>query len=150
MTTAYDVPPDVLINTLAEKMKKEKIIVQPEETTYLKTGVHKENPPEDPNWWYKRAASILRKIYLTNGIGIKRLQNRYSGKKDRGSKPYKVRRGSGSITRKAVQQLEEAGFVKKIRGKGRVITPKGKSFLDNTSYEILKKIENKIPELKKY
>ena len=150
MTTAYDVPPDVLINTLAEKMKKEKIIVQPEETTYLKTGVHKENPPEDPNWWYKRAASILRKIYLTNGIGIKRLQNRYSGKKDRGSKPYKVRRGSGSITRKAVQQLEEAGFVKKIRGKGRVITPKGKSFLDNTSYEILKKIENKIPELRKY
>jgi small subunit ribosomal protein S19e len=150
MTILYDVPAKELIDEVAKKLQNDKSIVPPEGVSYLRTGVDKENPPSDKNWWYTRCASILRKIYINKGIGVERLRAEYGGKRDLGSKPYKARSGSGSITRKALQQLEKAGFVTKIRGKGRILTPKGRSFLDNTSHEVMKNIGSYYPELKKY
>ena len=117
---------------------------------YVRTSISRENPPEKKDWWYTRCASILRKIYVNNSIGIERLRSEYGGKCDRGSKPYKARGGSGSIIRNALHQLEKAGFVAKVRGKGRVLTPKGMSLLDNTAYEIKKNLIDYYPELKKY
>ncbi len=60
------------------------------------------------------------------------------GKKDRGTNPEKFKRGSGSITRTALHQLEDAGFVEK-REEGRVVTPAGRSFLDKASFELKKR-----------
>ena len=150
MTTPYDVPAKELINELAKKLRKDKFITMPEEIRYVKTGVDRENSPSNRDWWYVRCASILRKIYIKNAVGIERLRAEYGGKRDRGSKPYKARSGSGSIVRRAVNQLENAGYVAKIRGKGRIITSKGRSFLDNTSQEVQKNIEVYYPGLKKY
>ena len=150
MTTVNDVPAKDLIDEVAKRLQKDKSIVQPEESSYLRTGVSKENPPVEKDWWYTRCASILRKLYIHNNIGIEHLRAEYGGKRDRGSKPYKARSGSGSIVRRALQQLEKAGYVTKIRGKGRVLTPKGKSFLDNTSHDVKKNVEAYYPELKKY
>ncbi|MEM1725345.1 MAG: 40S ribosomal protein S19 [Thermoplasmata archaeon] len=62
----------------------------------------------------------------------------YGGKVDRGTKPYHAKKGSRSIVRKCLQQLESLGFVEKNK-KGRVISPKGRSYLDKLSEEILKK-----------
>ena len=146
MTTVNDVPAKDLIDEVAKKLQKDKSIVQPEERVHLKTGVSKENPPVEKDWWYTRCASILRKLYIHNNIGIEHLRAEYGGKRDRGSKPYKARSGSGSIVRRALQQLEKAGYVTKIRGKGRVLTPKGKSFLDNTSHDVKKNVEAYYPE----
>lgn len=142
MTTVYDVPPKDLINAVAKKLQNEETIVIPEANIFSRTGVDKENPPTEKDWWYTRCASILRKIYINDVIGIERLRAEYGGKRDKGSKPYKARRGSGSIVRRAIQQLEKAGYVTKIKGKGRVLTPKGKSFLDNTSNEVIKNIQD--------
>jgi len=150
MTTAYDVPPDKLIKKIAEKLKQDKTFTPPEWARFVKTGPHAEKPPMDPDWWYTRCASILRKIYIKKCIGIERLRAEYGGKKDKGSKPYHAVKGSGSIVRKALQQLESAGYVTKIRGKGRVITPKGQSFVDNTAHEVKLELEKEIPELSKY
>ena len=150
MTTVYDIPAKELIDVIAKKLQHEKTMVIPEDASYCRTGVNKENPPEDKNWWYTRCASILRKIYISNGIGIEHLRAEYGGKRNRGSKPYKARSGSGSIVRRAVQQLEQTGYVTKVRGKGRILTPKGRSFLDNTSHEVMKNIQTYYPELKKY
>ena len=150
MTTVFDVPAKELIDEVAKKLEKEDSIELPDANQYSKTSVARENPPENAGWWYVRCASILRKIYMSNGIGIEVLRAEYGGKRDRGSKPYKARAGSGSVTRRAVQQLEKAGYVTKIRGKGRVITPKGRSFMDNSSKEVLDKIKNVYPELEKY
>lgn len=150
MTTAYDVPADALIKKIAEKLKQDKTFTPPEWARFVKTGPHSENPPMDPDWWYTRCASILRKVYIRKSIGIERLRAEYGGKKDKGSKPYRAVKGSGSIVRKALQQLEEAGYVTKIKGKGRVITPKGQSFVDNTAHEVKLELEEQIPELKKY
>ena len=74
-----------------------------------------------------------------------RLQTKYGGNKDRGTNPEKFKRGSGSIIRVALQQLEDAGYVAKTE-RGRVVTPEGQSYLDNKAAEIAKDI----PELSKY
>lgn len=150
MTTVYDVPSKDLIDAVAKKLQNDKTIVIPDANVFSRTGVDKENPPIDKNWWYTRCASILRKIYINNVIGIEHLRAEYGGKRDRGSKPYKARSGSGSIVRRALRQLEKAGYVTKIKGKGRVLTSKGRSFLDNTSHEVMKNVVDYYPELKKY
>ena len=139
MTTVYDVPAEELINELAKQLHNDESIKLPEENMFTRTGMNKENPPENKDWWHIRCASILRKIYIKEGIGVERLRAEYGGSRDRGSKPNRARSGSGSIVRRAVQQLEKAGYVKKIKGKGRVLTPKGRSFLDNASYTVMKK-----------
>jgi small subunit ribosomal protein S19e len=150
MTTTYDVPAKKLIDAVAKKLQNDSAIILPEGSNYARTGVNTENPPVEKNWWYIRCASILRKIYINNTIGIEHLRAEYGGKRDRGSKPYKARMGSGSIVRRAVQQLEKAGYLSKIKGKGRVLTPKGRSFMDNTSHEVMKSIGDYYPGLKKY
>ena len=150
MTTVYDVPSKELINAIAKKLQNDKTIFIPEENVFSRTGVDKENPPTDKNWWYTRCASILRKIYINNVIGVEHLKAEYGGRRDRGSKPYKARSGSGTIVRRSVQQLEKAGYITKIKGKGRTLTSKGRSFLDNTSKEVMKEVGEYYPELKKY
>jgi len=150
MTTVYDIPSKELIDAIAKKLQNDKTIFIPEENVCSRTGVDKENPPTEKNWWYIRCASILRKIYINNVIGVEHLKAEYGGRRDRGSKPYKARSGSGTIVRRAVQQLEKAGYITKIKGKGRALTPKGRSFLDNTSKEVIKEVGEYYPELKKY
>ena len=59
-------------------------------------------------------------------------------------------KGSGAIIRKALQQLEAAGLVETVKGKGRVVTNKGRSLLDKLATEIKKELEKEIPELRKY
>lgn len=150
MTTAYDVPPQDLIKALAEKLKGYEAIKPPEWAMFVKTGVHKEKPPQQLDWWYTRAAAVLRKVYTHGPIGLTKLRAEYGGKRDRGSKRYKARRGSGSIARKVLQQLEAAGLVTKLSKKGRVVTPEGQRLVDNTAHEVLKKIVDKYPGLEKY
>ena len=140
MTTTYDVPTELLIKSVAEKLKKEYKLQPPEWSAWVKTGTHRERPPEDAEWWYTRVASVLRKIYVRGPLGVSRLRGMYGGRRDRRNAPYKHVKGSGSITRKALQQLEEAGLVEKIQTRGRKITSKGQSLLDNTAYELSKEI----------
>jgi len=137
MTTVYDVPASELINKVAQRLKKEKKVTPPEWAPYVKTGTHKELPPLNEDWWYTRCASILRRVYIDGPIGVERLRSFYGGRKNRGSKPERFVKGSGSIVREAVQQLEKAEYVRNAK-KGRVISPAGRSFLDNVANEIKK------------
>ncbi|ADC64225.1 Ribosomal protein S19e [Ferroglobus placidus DSM 10642] len=149
MATVYDVPPDKLIARVAEELKKMEEFTPPEWAKYVKTGVHKERAPEQEDWWYTRVAAIFRKVYTDGPVGIERLRTFYGGRKRRGVKPPKFRKGSGSIIRKALQQLEKAGFVQRTK-EGRIVTPKGRSFLDKIAAEIKKELVKEIPALEKY
>lgn len=115
----------------------------------MKTGVHKELSPTNDDWWYTRCAAVLRKIYTDGPVGVERLRSVYGGKKDNGSTPYHKAKGSGSIARKAVQQLEAAGFLQKVK-EGRIVSAKGRSMLDNAANELKHELLEKIPELAKY
>jgi len=144
MTTVYDVPPDHIIRRVAEELRKRKEIVPPAWAAFAKTGVHKEMPPEDPDWWFTRAAAVLRRVYLDGPLGVERMRSFYGGKKNRGSRPNAFRKGSGSILRKSLQQLEAAGLI--IHDKtGRRVSPAGMSFLDNLSQEVLKNPPAPVP-----
>jgi small subunit ribosomal protein S19e len=145
MTTVYDVPADHIIRRAAEELKKRKEIVPPVWAAFAKTGVHKEMPPEDPDWWFTRAAAVLRRVYVDGPLGVERMRSFYGGNKNRGSRPNKFRKGSGSILRKSLQQLEAAGFI--IHDKtGRRVSPAGMSFLDNLSQEVLKNPPAPVPK----
>jgi small subunit ribosomal protein S19e len=134
MTTVYDASADHLIRKVAEELKKRKEITPPPWAAFAKTGAHKEMPPEDPDWWYVRVAAVLRRVYVDGPLGVERMRSFYGGKKNRGSKPNAFRKGSGSILRKSLQQLEAAGLV--IHDKtGRRVSPAGMAFLDNMAHE---------------
>ena len=65
MTTAYDVTADTLINRMATELKSIPEILPPDWAPFVKTGVSRELPPENPDWWYIRSAAVLRKyIYV--------------------------------------------------------------------------------------
>lgn len=135
MTTVFDAVPDHLIRKVAEELRKRKEITPPPWAAFAKTGAHKEMPPEDPDWWYVRVAAVLRRVYVDGPLGVERMRSFYGGKKNRGSKPNAFRKGSGSILRKSLQQLESAGLV--IHDKtGRKVSPEGMSFLDSVAQDV--------------
>ena len=139
MPTMYDVDAQELIEKTAEELKKIPEIKAPSWAGFAKTGAHKERPPVDSDWWYIRTASVLRTVYRLGPVGVSKLRTKYGGKKNRGHKKEHFFEGSGNILRKSLQQLEKAGFVKfaeKGVHKGRVITPKGRSFLDRMAAQI--------------
>jgi small subunit ribosomal protein S19e len=150
MTTVYDVPPNLLIERLEKKLKSEAGLKPPDWATFVKTGTHKEKAPVQPDWWYSRLAAILRKTYLYGPIGSSRLAAEFGGKKDRGSAPYIAVRGSRSIARTCLRQLQENGLIESKDHKGRVVTPKGRKLLDNLAHEILLELTKEKSELKKY
>jgi small subunit ribosomal protein S19e len=118
---------------LAETLKKSGDFEKAEWVDFIKTGPNKQRPSADEDFWYKRAASILRQIYLNKIVGVERLRTRYGGRKDRGVRPPRFVKSGGKIIRKILQQAEAAGLVEKIKGKraGRQLTAKGKSLLES-------------------
>jgi small subunit ribosomal protein S19e len=123
---------------LAEALKQIPEFKEPEWAQYVKSGPAKERPIEEDDFWYKRAASILRNIYKKGSVGVNRLRTKYGSKKDRGMKPEEFRKASGKIIRVILQQADKAGFteiqkpIKGVRSKkpGRILTEKGKKFLE--------------------
>ena len=139
-----------MIRRLAHDLRSRDEIKPPEWTLFVKTGAHKERSPDDPDWWYVRCASILRKVYLRGPIGTERLRIDYGGKKRRGAKPNKFHKGSGAIVRTALQQLERAGFIMKQGSKGREMTNIGRSYMDKLSAALKRELSKAIPELENY
>jgi len=151
LPTPYDIPPSVLIERLAKHLKEEvDEITPPAWTPFIKTSIHNQRPPQNPDWWFVRCSSILRKIYVKGPIGIEKLRQEYGGRLDRGAKPEHSRKGSGAIIRNALQQLQKAGLVKPQRNKGRIVTNEGRRVLDRLATELKVDLEKTQPELIKY
>ncbi|MCL4336983.1 MAG: 30S ribosomal protein S19e [Candidatus Thermoplasmatota archaeon] len=148
MVNVKEVPPELLMKQLAEEFKKKNLEV-PEWTDYLKAGIHREKSWNDPDWFYTRLASTLRKVYVKGPIGISRLSEDYGGRVDRGSQRYHPGKGSRYIVRQMLQTLEKLGYVKKDK-KGRSISPEGASILDKASKEAMKALAQSDPSLEKY
>ena len=151
LPTPYDVPASVLIKKTARYLKDNVYeVVPPTWASFVKTGTHATRPPQDPDWWFTRCASLLRKIYMKGPVGIARLRLEYGGRIDRGTKPGHARKGGGAIVQKALHQLEAAGLVETLRNRGRVVTKEGRRLLDKLSTEVKEDLEKTLPELGKY
>lgn len=147
MTTVYDVDARDLLARLSEDLKELKEVEPPAWSRYVKTGVHRERPPSQEDWWYIKAASLLRRLYIDGPVGVERLRRYYGGKKNRGHKPEQFRKAGGAIIRSILKQLEKAGLVETFQ-QGRRLTPKGASYMDRLAYEV--KLASGVGELEKY
>jgi small subunit ribosomal protein S19e len=135
--TIYDIDAQEYNLKLAEALKKIPEFETPEWVEFVKSSPSKERPIDDPDFWYKRAASILRQIHKNKSVGVNRLRTKYGSKKNRGYKPEIFKRAGGKIIRTILQQSDKAGFTeiaKKAKGErekksGRQLTQKGKEFL---------------------
>ena len=143
MTSVYDVPPHDLIAATALELKAAGKVQPPVWAEFAKTGVNREMPPTNPDWWFVRSASILRRIYIDGPVGVSRLRTFYGGKKRKGVATGTFAKGSGSVVRESLQQLEKAGLVRKLK-KGRQMTPEGQAFLDGIAHKVASQKEASI------
>ena len=151
MTTPHDVPASKFIEKLAKYLKENVEEVQPPAwASFAKTGSHVEKQPQNPDWWYTRSASILRKVYIHGPIGLEKLRADYGGRKGFSVTPNHASKAGGSNIRKILQQLEAAGLLQTARPQGRKMSPKGRKLLQEVSQDLQKEIIKVIPELKKY
>jgi small subunit ribosomal protein S19e len=137
MVSVKEVPAEEFVEKLKEELKKIEQVKPPHWMSFAKTGSHRERPPQQKDFWYIRAASLMRRVSIEGNIGIARLRTYYGGKRRRGHKPAISKIAGGSILRKLLQQLEAAGLVAKDK-KGRKLTPKGQKLLSAVAKEIKK------------
>ncbi len=133
MVSVYDVPVQELINEVAKDLKTK--VKEPEYTKFVKTGISRERVPDNPDWWSVRLAAILRTFYTKQNLGVNILRGYYGSRQARGAKPGKSAKGSGKVIRNAVQELEKLGYLAKT-DKGRIITLKGRQYLDNVAKNV--------------
>ena len=139
MPTIYEVPAPDLIDRLAQHLKENAgDIAPPAWSEYAKTGAHKERPPQNPDWWYYRCASLLRKIYIHGPVGVARLRVEYGGLRRAGNRPERYVPSGGSAIREPLQQLQKAQLIAIDGKKGRRLTKQGISLLNSTAANILK------------
>ena len=156
MTTVRDVPADALIAKIAENLRDRSTMSMPEWAGFVKTGVHREKVPENPDWWSIRAAALLRKIALKGPIGVNHLASEFGGRSDSAARPSHSRRGSRKIIRTILQQLEEESLIESMLrpgteiGLGRAVTSSGHSLLDNMAHEIKNSMVEDNPRMALY
>jgi small subunit ribosomal protein S19e len=149
MAKVFDVPATDLIARLTEQLKKDKRITPPEWSSYVKTGTHAEKIPQNKDWWYTRCASLVRKVYLHGPIGISDLKSYYGGRKRIGYNLDHHKDAGGAIIRKALQQLESAGYIEK-KNRGRMVSNDGMKKVDRIATELFKEISNNNKSLERY
>lgn len=125
-------PAHLFITEYAAHLKRNNWLKLPAWVDLVKTSVARELSPRDPDWFYIRAASIARKIYLRGGTGVGALRVVYGGNIRRGPRPSRFQKASSSIIRHIIIQLESIGVVEKNTGPkgGRRITQEGQRDLD--------------------
>ena len=152
MATLYDVPAEEFVEALAERLADDDTFDEPDWATIVKTGVGRELPPEQEDFWQRRAASVFRKVAVDGPVGVQRLRTAYGDSKQ-GSTRYRVRPNqktgsSGKIVRTILQQLEDEGLVEQRNDRGRVVTGEGRSLLDQTAADVIADLDR--PELERY
>lgn len=150
MVTLYDVPAEDLISEVADRLEER--IDEPGWAQFVKTGSSRELPPQQEDFWYVRAASLLRKVADQGPIGVGTLATEYGGSKN-GTTRYRVSPprqadGSRNIIRTILQDLENEGLVETAQGEGRRVTSEGRSFLDEAAGDVLDELDR--PELERY
>lgn len=136
--SVYELDSQEYNKKLAEALKDVPEFKAPEWVSFVKSGQAKVRPIDDPDFWHKRSASVLRQIYRRKIVGVNRLRTKYGSKKNRGMQPERFKRASGKIIRNILQQADKAGFteiaqtMKGVRSKkpGRQLTEKGKAFME--------------------
>ncbi|KAJ6829643.1 40S ribosomal protein S19-like [Iris pallida] len=135
--TVKDVCPHDFVKAYSAHLKRSRKMELPHWTDIVKTGRFKELAPYDPDWYYIRAASMAKKIYLRQGIGVGGFQKMYGGRKRNRSKPQHFCNSSGVVARNILQLLQAMNIIDVDPKGGRVITSQGRQDLDQVAGRIV-------------
>jgi small subunit ribosomal protein S19e len=140
--TVRDVDAQKFINAYAQFLKRQGKLAIPGWVDTVKTGVSREMPPQDPDWFYVRAASVARHVYIRKTVGVGRIAKAHGSSKNRGSRPSKHVDASRGIDRKVMQALEQLGVLEQDEEKGgRRITQSGQRDLDRIALNAVEEDE---------
>lgn len=136
--TFRDVPAQDFINAYAQFLQRQGKLEVPGYVDVVKTSAGNELPPQQAEtWFYHRAASIARHIYLRKQVGVGKLNKLYGGAVNRGFRPHRHADASGSVNRKVLQSLEKIGVLEIAPKGGRKISENGQRDLDRIAAQTL-------------
>ena len=135
--TVKDVSAQDFIKAYANHLKKSGTLELPKWVDLVKTGKHRELAPHNPDWYYVRAASVARQIYLRNGTGVGGLAHHYGGASKSGTCRSHHTTAAHGLIRTILQQLEKLNLVEAHPSGGRKITAKGRKELDLVASAVL-------------
>ncbi|XP_039978489.1 40S ribosomal protein S19 isoform X2 [Xiphias gladius] len=134
--TVKDVNQQEFVRALSAFLKKSGKLKVPEWVDTVKLARHKELAPSDDNWFYTRAASTARHLYLRGGVGVGSMIKIYGGRQRNGVCPAHFSVGSRNVARKVLQALEGLKMVEKDPSGGRRLTPQGQRDLDRIAGQV--------------
>uniref|UniRef100_A0A0B6Y4G6 Small ribosomal subunit protein eS19 n=1 Tax=Arion vulgaris TaxID=1028688 RepID=A0A0B6Y4G6_9EUPU len=132
-----DVDAHEFTKALADFLKRTGKVKVPDWADVVKLGHFNELSPYDEDWYYVRAASVARHLYIRAPCGVGALTKIYSGNKRNGTTPSHTCRGSRSVARKVLQTLESIKLVEQDANTGgRRLTSQGRRDLDRIASQI--------------
>ena len=138
--TVKDVDQHAFVKAFAAFLKKTGKMRVPDSVDLIKSARFKELAPNDADWFYIRAAAVLRHIYMRSPVGVGAVTKIFGGRKKNGVRPSHFCRGSGGVARKALQALEGLKLIEKTEG-GRKITVQGRRDLDRIAAQVRQKVK---------
>uniref|UniRef100_A0A8D1MBV7 Small ribosomal subunit protein eS19 n=1 Tax=Sus scrofa TaxID=9823 RepID=A0A8D1MBV7_PIG len=134
--TVKDVNQQEVVRALAAFLRKSGKLKVPEWVDTVKLVKHKELAPYDENWFYTRAASTPRHLYLWGSAGVGSMTKTYRGHQRDRVMPSHFSRGSKSVAHRLLQAREGLKMVEKDQDGGRKLTPQGQRDLDRIAGQV--------------
>lgn len=136
-----DISASEFIAAYAEHLKNSDKFELPVWADLVKTSCSKELAPYGDDWYYIRAASIARKVYLRPGVGVGQLRKWYGSNYRRGVRTEHFRKANSGIIRSVLIQLENMKVVEPVSAGGRRMTRVGQQDLDRIAGSVFRAAE---------
>merc|ERR1711935_804404 len=111
MGSVKDVDQHEFVKALSNHLKKSGKLKVPDWVDIVKNSRRNELSPYDEDWYYTRAASVARHLYIRNPVGVGAFCKVYGGSTPRGPPPSPFIKSSPSVSRKVLQSLESMKMV---------------------------------------
>jgi len=138
MSSVKDVDQQMFVVGFADFLKKSGKMKVPEWADLIKLSRFNEQGPHNQDWFFVRASSVARHLYIRSPAGVGSFTKIYGARKRNGSAPSHFMRASQSVSRRVLQALEEMGLVEKDANGGRKLTSQGRRDMDRIAAQIAK------------
>merc|ERR1712168_1022431 len=136
MSSVKDVCQQHFVVGFADFLKKSGKMKVPEWADLIKLSRFNEQGPHNQDWFFVRAASVARHLYIRSPAGVGSFTKIYGARKRNGSAPRHFMRASQSVSRRVLQALEEMALVEKDANGGRKLTSQGRRDMDRIAAHI--------------
>ena len=94
-------------------------------------------PPEDPDWWFIRAAAVLRRVYVDGPLGVERMRSFYGGKQEPRLETECFPEGQRLGSQKGPPALSRLPGSLRTTRPGAEFSPASMAFLDSIAQEVI-------------